>query len=67
MFGMQVAVGKGGEDAFFVSEALWGAIGVADGVGGWNEDGVDSALFSRFPPYIPICTSQRGPRSSRPE
>jgi len=45
--GMQIAAGKGGEDAFFVSDTLWGAIGVADGVGGWNEDGVDPALFSR--------------------
>jgi hypothetical protein len=50
MFRMQIAAGKGGEDAFFVSEALWGAMGVADGVGGWNEDGVDSALFSGLLP-----------------
>ena len=41
-------MGKGGEDAFFISEALWGAVGVADGVGGCSEDGVDASLFSRY-------------------
>ncbi len=33
----------GGEDAFFVSEAGGGAMGVADGVGGWQESGVNPA------------------------
>ena len=45
---MQIRAGKGGEDAFFVSEALWGAMGVADGVGSWNSDGVDASMFSRY-------------------
>ncbi|KAL6055983.1 PPM-type phosphatase domain-containing protein [Balamuthia mandrillaris] len=37
---------KGGEDAYFIS--LSGrVIGVADGVGGWGEVGVDPGLFSR--------------------
>ena len=44
---VQLAAGKGGEDAFFVSDALWGAIGVADGVGSWNLDGVDPSFYSR--------------------
>ena len=35
---------KGGEDAWLAREDL---IAVADGVGGWNEHGVDPALFSR--------------------
>ena len=35
---------KGGEDAFFASEDL---ITVADGVGGWNDQGVDPAKYSR--------------------
>jgi serine/threonine protein phosphatase PrpC len=33
----------GGEDAFFVSNAGGGAMGVADGVGGWQESGVNPA------------------------
>eukprot|EP01117_Protostelium_nocturnum_P014624 TRINITY_DN5585_c0_g1_i1.p1 TRINITY_DN5585_c0_g1~~TRINITY_DN5585_c0_g1_i1.p1 ORF type:complete len:413 (-),score=123.06 TRINITY_DN5585_c0_g1_i1:133-1203(-) len=37
-------VAKGGEDAFFVSPY---AVGVADGVGGWNEIGIDPSLYSR--------------------
>lgn len=40
-------VEKGGEDAFFVTSAGCGAVGVADGVGGWSEDGVDPALYAR--------------------
>ena len=35
---------KGGEDAYVMSDQL---IAVADGVGGWNDVGVDPALFSR--------------------
>jgi hypothetical protein len=38
---------KGGEDAYFISGAGCGAIGVADGVGGWAEQAVDSAAYSR--------------------
>lgn len=37
---------KGGEDAFFTDEAC-GAVGVADGVGGWASSGVDPGVFSR--------------------
>ncbi|MEW5310253.1 MAG: hypothetical protein WDW38_002069 [Sanguina aurantia] len=40
-------VEKGGEDAFMISAAGFGAIGVADGVGGWLEVGVDPALYSK--------------------
>jgi protein phosphatase PTC7 len=36
----------GGEDAYFVCEqGLWA--GVADGVGGWAEMGVDAGLYAR--------------------
>ena len=37
-------VHKGGEDAFTASERL---IAVADGVGGWANQGVDPGLFSK--------------------
>lgn len=37
----------GGEDAFFVSSFGRGAFGVADGVGGWNVEGVDPSRYSR--------------------
>jgi hypothetical protein len=43
-----VQVDKGGEDAFFICHHLgMGAIGVADGVSGWAEEGVDPAEYSR--------------------
>lgn len=35
----------GGEDAFFVSEAGLGAVGVADGVGGWARSGIDPKVY----------------------
>jgi len=38
---------KGGEDAYFISEDMK-VIGVADGVGGWGDIGVDPALYSRM-------------------
>jgi len=38
---------KGGEDAYFISDDMK-AIGVADGVGGWGDIGVDPALYSRM-------------------
>ena len=38
---------SGGEDAFFVSSWGQGAIGVADGVGGWAAEGVNPALYPR--------------------
>eukprot|EP01006_Ploeotia_vitrea_P056823 TRINITY_DN68129_c6_g1_i8.p1 TRINITY_DN68129_c6_g1~~TRINITY_DN68129_c6_g1_i8.p1 ORF type:complete len:279 (+),score=9.24 TRINITY_DN68129_c6_g1_i8:32-868(+) len=37
---------KGGEDAFLLDE-MANVLGVADGVGGWGEEGVDPALYSR--------------------
>lgn len=37
-----------GEDAFFVSGSKAGMFGVADGVGGWNMEGVDPGEFSRL-------------------
>ena len=37
---------RGGEDAYFASEVS-SCIGVADGVGGWAEVGVDPGLYSR--------------------
>lgn len=37
----------GGEDAFFTSSAGCGALGVADGVGGWAEQDVDPSRYSR--------------------
>eukprot|EP00879_Flechtneria_rotunda_P014101 GHRR01014731.1.p1 GENE.GHRR01014731.1~~GHRR01014731.1.p1 ORF type:complete len:254 (+),score=59.82 GHRR01014731.1:372-1133(+) len=37
----------GGEDAHFVSSVFGGALGVADGVGGWAESGVNPAEYSR--------------------
>jgi hypothetical protein len=36
----------GGEDAFFVSAAGCGALGVADGVGSWSADGIDPAAYA---------------------
>ncbi|KAI8465998.1 MAG: phosphatase 2C-like domain-containing protein [Monoraphidium minutum] len=37
----------GGEDAFFVSRKNGGALGVADGVGGWAESNVNPAAYAR--------------------
>ena len=37
-------VQKGGEDAYYANE---GCLAVADGVGGWNEVGVDPSNYSR--------------------
>lgn len=39
-------VAKGGEDAYFLTTDMK-VIGVADGVGGWGDIGVDPALYSR--------------------
>ena len=36
-------VSYGGEDAHFISDVLGGALGVADGVGGWKEEGINPA------------------------
>ncbi|KAK9827359.1 hypothetical protein WJX81_000872 [Elliptochloris bilobata] len=40
-------VDYGGEDAFFISSVGGGAFGVADGVGGWQESGINPAEYSR--------------------
>eukprot|EP00899_Mesostigma_viride_P006966 jgi/Mesvir1/16270/Mv08514-RA.3 len=40
-------IAKGGEDAHFI-DTPHNAVGVADGVGGWSEYGVDSGLYSRM-------------------
>lgn len=37
----------GGEDAFFISQAGHGALGVSDGVSAWAEDGIDPGEYSR--------------------
>lgn len=39
-------VAKGGEDAYFLSADMK-VMGVADGVGGWGDIGVDPALYSK--------------------
>lgn len=39
-------VAKGGEDAYFLSDDMK-VIGIADGVGGWGDIGVDPALYSK--------------------
>ena len=39
-------VAKGGEDAHFLAPQR-GMLGVSDGVGGWNDSGVDPALYAR--------------------
>lgn len=44
---------KGGEDAWFVTEAFHGAVGVADGVSGWAEDGVDPGDYARM--FMDAC------------
>ncbi|KAL6764776.1 serine/threonine protein phosphatase [Haematococcus lacustris] len=41
-------VSYGGEDACFISDIGGGALGVADGVGGWQESGVNPADYSRM-------------------
>ena len=50
---MQEKASKGGEDAHFVLEEgadgklRHSAAGVADGVGGWAQQGVDAGLYSK--------------------
>lgn len=38
---------KGGEDAYFISDDMK-TIGIADGVGGWGDIGVDPAMYARM-------------------
>lgn len=40
-------VATGGEDAYFISPAGHGAVGVSDGVSAWAEDGIDPGEYSR--------------------
>lgn len=40
-------VATGGEDAYFISSAGHGAVGVSDGVSAWAEDGIDPGEYSR--------------------
>lgn len=57
-YGFNVSVGsiphpakrhKGGEDAFFLYNNIYcSSVGVADGVGGWAEQGVDPGIYSRL-------------------
>ncbi len=44
-----------GEDAFFISRQGCGAMGVADGVGGWaaEEDGVSAGDYARQVSLLP--------------
>lgn len=38
---------KGGEDAYFISGVGLGGVGVADGVSGWADEGIDPAEYPR--------------------
>ena len=38
---------KEGEDAFFVSTARDGVIGLADGVSSWSKEGIDPSMYSK--------------------
>lgn len=40
-------INKQGEDAYFISPARNGVIGLADGVGSWSKKGVDPALYAK--------------------
>lgn len=50
-------VSTGGEDAFFVSPAGHGALGVSDGVSAWAEDGIDPGEYSRT--LVQYCAGVR--------
>eukprot|EP01025_Chloroclados_australasicus_P030696 TRINITY_DN3087_c0_g1_i4.p1 TRINITY_DN3087_c0_g1~~TRINITY_DN3087_c0_g1_i4.p1 ORF type:complete len:439 (+),score=59.54 TRINITY_DN3087_c0_g1_i4:116-1318(+) len=45
----------GGEDAHFISTLNGGSMGVADGVGGWRESGIDPADYSQT--FMRLCRS----------
>lgn len=53
----------GGEDAHFICDEEQ-AIGVADGVGGWAEVGIDSGLFSRELMSYSVSAIQEQPKGS---
>lgn len=48
-------VATGGEDAWFTADAFQGAVGVADGVSGWAEEGVDPGDYARM--FMDACKS----------
>nr|GEY95292.1 probable protein phosphatase 2C 55 [Tanacetum cinerariifolium] len=54
---------KGGEDAHFICSDKR-AIGVADGVGGWVDFGVDAAIYARELMYNSLIAVQDEPTSS---
>uniref|UniRef100_A0A6T7VR05 Protein phosphatase n=1 Tax=Pyramimonas obovata TaxID=1411642 RepID=A0A6T7VR05_9CHLO len=60
-------VAKGGEDAWFirVDAKGGGAFGVADGVGGYDEFGVDSGLFSKR--LMQLAAEKEQTQSSSPD
>lgn len=53
-------VETGGEDAFFVSQDGLGAVGVADGVGGWALEGIDPAQYPRWVGALGALLNGRG-------
>lgn len=58
---------KGGEDAFFICEHGL-CMGVADGVGGWAEIGVDPGLYSReLMDNAKAATKELPPGEDRPQ
>lgn len=61
-------VGWGGEDAYFCAKARDGrrqwVLGVADGVGSWEESGIDAGLYSRsLVEYALACFDEGTPDS----
>ncbi|CAE7567120.1 unnamed protein product [Symbiodinium sp. CCMP2456] len=59
--------GHKGEDAFFASLPI-SAFGLADGVGGWADRGVDAGLFSRALLHSAFeCMRQRASAMQRPD
>lgn len=44
---LSLQAATGGEDAYFISLAGHGAVGVSDGVSAWAEDGIDPGEYSR--------------------
>ena len=60
---------RSGQDAFFVSKAgnrNSAAFGVADGVGGWSDSGIDSAHFSHGMCKWMAKLANAGPTSEKP-
>ena len=46
-----------GEDAYFIANASK-SCGVADGVGGWSEFGIDSGAFAREVRCLSLCLAE---------